>query len=330
MQVIHDAIHAPTLPHGVIATIGNYDGIHVGQRSVLELVRARARETGLLAAVVTFDPHPLTVLRPEVPLRRLTTATQKESLLDAAGMDLVAVVRFTPEFSRVPARSFVRDFLHERLGAKEIYVGSRFAFGHRRGGDLSLLRQMGESFGFAAFAVDEVTLGQEAISSTRIRTALAAGDVELAAKLLGRPYEITGLVARGEKVGRELGFPTINVAPDNELLPLDGVYACRVRLGGTGEVRNAVANIGTRPTLYDSYRRILESHLLDFDGDVYGERVELRFFQRLRAEQRFANIGELAEQIGKDVEATRRYFATGVTSASLSAAETSWPVPGDR
>ena len=321
MRVIRDAIHAADLPHGVIATIGNYDGIHRGQRSVLELVRGRARETGLLAAVVTFDPHPLTVLRPEVPLRRLTTAEQKEALLAESGIDAAVLIHFTPEFSRVPARSFVRDFLHERLGAKEIYVGSRFAFGHRRGGDLSLLRQMGDSFGFAAFAVDEVVDGDEAVSSTRIRKALAEGRVDLARRLLSRPYEITGLVARGAQIGRGLGWPTINVAPDNGLIPLGGVYACRVELGGRAESFDAVTNIGFRPTVQTTgqdpeVRQVVESHILDFDGDVYGERVRLHFFERLREEQRFPSMIALAEQIGRDVEAARLYFATTAHAAT--------------
>jgi riboflavin kinase/FMN adenylyltransferase len=309
VQVIADAMHASELPHGVIATIGNYDGIHIGQRSVLDLVRSRARHAGLLSAVVTFDPHPMSVLRPEPPVIRLTTAAQKEALLDEVGMDLVVVIRFTPEFSRLPARSFVRDFLHERLGAKEIYVGSRFAFGHRRGGDLSLLQQMGESFGFSAFAVDEVTLEGEAVSSTRIRKALLDGEVALAQRLLGRSYEIGGLVARGDQVGRSLGFPTINVAPDNELLPLDGVYATEVYFPSQDECHRAVTNVGTRPTLYDSWRRVVESHLLDFDLDVYGEQVVLRFHERLREEKKFPSMMHLAEQIGRDAETARAYFA---------------------
>ena len=317
MLVIHDAVHAPELPRGVVATIGNYDGIHLGQRSVLELLRGRARETGLLAAVVTFDPHPLCVLRPEVPIRRLTTAAQKVALLEDAGMDALVLIRFTPEFSRLPARSFVRDFLHERLDAKEIYVGSRFAFGHRRGGDLSLLRQMGESFGFSAFAVEEVSYLQEAVSSTRIRTALSSGDVELARRLLGRPYEITGLVARGEQVGRKLGWPTLNVATDDALVPLSGVYACRARLAAEPQVFDAVTNIGVRPTVQARSALVVESHLLDFDADAYGQRVELHFYERLREEQRFPSMMELSEQIGRDAAVARRYFA-GQQAMSLS------------
>lgn len=307
MQVIRDALHADDIPRGVVATIGNYDGVHIGQRAVLDLVRERARDLGVLAAVVTFDPHPIHVLRPEIPVPRISTQAQKEALLDEAGIDLVAVIRFTPEFSQIPARSFVRDFLHERLGAREIYVGSRFAFGHRRGGDLSLLQQMGRSYGFDAFAIEEVYLEGEAVSSTRIRRALLDGDVALAARLLGRPYQMTGLVARGNQLGRGLGFPTINVAPDNELIPRDGVYATRVGLPGMATLRG-VTNVGTRPTLYETWDRVVESHILDFEGDVYGERVELGFVERLRDERKFAGMMQLAEQIARDVAQARRTF----------------------
>jgi riboflavin kinase/FMN adenylyltransferase len=310
MQVIHDAIHAADLPRGVIATIGNYDGIHRGQRSVLDLVKARAQATGLPAAVVTFEPHPLTVIHPEVAVRRLTTQQQKETLLDQAAIDFVLVVRFTPEFAKMPARTFVRDFLWGALEAREIYVGSRFAFGHRREGDLSLLRQMGETYGFSAFAVDEVTHLGEPISSTRIRDLLLEGDAGLARELLGRPYAITGLVARGDRMGKRLGWPTINLAPDNDLVPYDGVYASRVYFPSFPATFDAVTNIGTRPTVYENYQRVVESHILDFNADVYGETVELRFYKRLRDERTFPSMMDLSAQIGRDVETAREFFAS--------------------
>jgi riboflavin kinase/FMN adenylyltransferase len=310
MQVIHDALHAGDLPRGVIATIGNYDGLHLGQRSVLGLVKARARDTGLQAAVVTFDPHPLTVIHPETPVRLLTTQAQKEALLDRAGVDYVLVVRFTPELAQMPARSFVRDFLWGALEAREIYVGSRFAFGHRREGDLSLLKQMGETYGFSAFAVDEVSHLGEPISSTRIRAALAEGDVALARELLGRPYAITGIIARGDRMGKRLGWPTINLAPDNDLVPFDGVYASRVFFPSFPATFDAVTNIGTRPTVYENYQRVVESHILDFNTDVYGETIELRFYKRLREERTFPSMMDLSAQIGRDVEAARDLFAS--------------------
>jgi riboflavin kinase/FMN adenylyltransferase len=320
MQVIHDALHAGDLPRGVVATIGNYDGVHRGQRRVLDLVNSRARAAGLHSAVITFDPHPLTVLHPEGAVRLLTTQAQKEALLDQADIDYVLVVRFTPEFARMPARSFVRDFLWGALEAREIYVGSRFAFGHRREGDLSLLRQMGETFGFAAFAVDEVTYLGEPISSTRVRNALAQGDVALARELLGRPYAITGLVARGDRMGKRLGWPTINLAPDNDLVPFDGVYASRVFFPSFPATFDAVTNIGTRPTVYENYQRVVESHILDFSADVYGETVELRFYKRLRGERTFPSMMDLSAQIGRDVETARAVFAALEQSETSSVA----------
>ena len=316
MQVIHDALHAADLPRGVIATIGNYDGVHRGQRSVLDLVKARARETGLQAVVVTFDPHPMSVIHPEVPIKLLTTQAQKEALLDQADVDYVVVVRFTPELAKMPARTFVRDFLWGALETRELYVGSRFSFGHRREGDLSLLKQMGETYGFAAFAVDEVSHRGEPISSTRIRNALLEGDVVLARELLGRPYAITGLIARGDRMGKRLGWPTINLAPDNDLVPFDGVYASRVYFPSFPATFDAVTNIGTRPTVYENYQRVVESHILDFNADVYGETVELRFYKRLRGERIFPSMMELSAQIGRDVETAREVFANLHETAS--------------
>jgi riboflavin kinase / FMN adenylyltransferase len=321
VQVIHDAMHAADLPRGVIATIGNYDGVHRGQRSVLDLVKARARETGLQAVVVTFDPHPLTVIHPEVAVKMLTTQAQKEALLDQADVDYVVVVRFTPEVAKMPARTFVRDFLWGALEAREIYVGSRFAFGHRREGDLSLLKQMGETYGFSAFAVDEVSHLGEPISSTRVRNALLEGDVALARELLGRPYAITGLIARGDRMGKRLGWPTINLAPDNDLVPFDGVYASRVYFPSFPATFDAVTNIGTRPTVYENYQRVVESHILDFNADVYGETVELRFYKRLRGERIFPSMMELSAQIGRDVETAREVFANLQETASSGHAE---------
>lgn len=308
MQVIHDVLHADDVPSGTIVTVGNYDGIHLGQRSVLELVVARARATGLLATVVTFDPHPLSVLQPDVSPPRITTAAQRERLLDEVGVDLVLVIRFTPEFARTPARGFVRDFLHGRLRAQEIYVGANFSFGHRREGDVSLLEQMGESYGFRTFAVDEVRVDGERVSSTRIRRLILEGRVADATRLLGRPYAITGLIARGDRMGKRLGWPTINLLPDNELVPVDGVYASRVYFPSFSASFDSATNIGTRPTVYENYERVVESHILDFGSDVYGEAVELRFYRRLREERIFANMMELSAQIGRDVEATRDYF----------------------
>jgi riboflavin kinase/FMN adenylyltransferase len=310
MHVVQDAFNSSELPHGGVGTIGNFDGVHRGQRAILDLVIARAREIGGPAVVITFDPHPLSVLAPELAPLPLTTPRQKEKLLADLGVSAMLVVRFTPDFSKVPARVFVRDFLHEKLDLKEIYVGEGFVFGHRREGDLPLLRSMGEDFGFSAFGVEEVVQGGERISSTRIRRAIAEGKVADAAEMLGRPYSISGLIARGDRMGQRLGWPTINLVPDNKLLPADGVYACRVFFPTYPASFDCVTNIGTRPTVYENYQRVVESHILDFKANVYGERVEISFYKRLREERIFPTVMDLSGQIGRDVEATREFFAS--------------------
>jgi riboflavin kinase / FMN adenylyltransferase len=309
MHVVQDAFNSSDLPRGGVGTIGNFDGVHRGQRVILDQVVARARGLGQPPVVITFDPHPLAVLSPERVPVPLTTPRQKERLLEEAGVAVLLVVRFTPEFARVSARSFVRDFLCERLDLQEIYVGSGFVFGHGREGNLELLRSMGEELGLAAHGVDEVIHGGERISSTRIRRAVAEGKVSEAAEMLGRPYSISGTIARGDRMGQRLGWPTINVMSENKLLPADGVYTSRVFFPSYPATFDCVTNIGTRPTVYENYQRVVESHILDFKADVYGQKVELSFFKRLREERIFATVMDLSAQIGRDVEAAREYFA---------------------
>jgi riboflavin kinase/FMN adenylyltransferase len=309
MHVVHDAYNSSDLPRSGVGTIGNFDGAHRGQRAILDRVVTRAGELGLPAIVVTFDPHPLAVLSPERAPVPLTTPRQKERLLEEAGIDAMLVIRFTPEFSRVPARTFVRKFLHERLDLKEIYVGESFVFGHRREGNVELLRQMGGELGYTVGGVDEVVYAGERISSTRIRRAVADGNVTEAAEMLGRPYTLEGTIARGDRMGQRLGWPTINVASENKLIPADGVYASRVCFPSYPATFDCATNIGTRPTVYENYQRVVESHILDFKADVYGQRVELQFYKRLREERIFPTVMDLSAQIGRDVEATREYFA---------------------
>jgi riboflavin kinase/FMN adenylyltransferase len=321
MIVIKDAFNASDLPRGGVGTIGNFDGVHRGQRSALDLIVARAEELGVPSVVVTFDPHPVAVLRPEQAPTLLTTLPQKEKLLDEAGVSVLLVVRFTPELAKIPAQRFVREFLHEKLDLKEVYVGSSFMFGHGREGDLSLLREMGESLGFRAFGIDEVSFGGDRISSSRIRRAISEGKVAEALDMLGRPYSIAGVIARGDRMGKRLGWPTINLVPENKLLPLDGVYATRVFFPSVPATFDCVTNIGTRPTVYENYQRVVESHILDFKADVYGERVELSFFKRLREERIFPTVMDLSAQIGRDVEATREYFSRRRMEQEAPAAE---------
>jgi riboflavin kinase / FMN adenylyltransferase len=311
MHVVQDAYASQStdLPRGGIGTIGNFDGLHLGQRAIIDRVVARARELGVPAVVITFDPHPLVILRPDQAPVRLTTPEQKEKLLAEAGVDVVLVIRFTPEFSRVPARQFVRELLHERLDLREVYVGRSFVFGHGREGDLELLQEMGNELGFQAFGAEEVAWAGERISSTRIRRSIGEGKVEDAAAMLGRPYSISGKIARGDRMGQRLGWPTINLVPEHKLVPLDGVYAGRVYFPSFPATFDCVTNIGTRPTVYENYQRVVESHVLDFKADVYGKRVEVSFYKRLREERIFPTVMDLSAQIARDVEATREYFA---------------------
>jgi len=326
VRVVRGADGPGALPRGGVVTIGNYDGLHRGQRAVLESAVARARELGAAAVVLTFDPHPLSVLDPARAPRRLTSDRQREALLAASGVDLLWVVRFSLALAAVPAESFVREFLVERLGAAEVRVGSAFAFGRGREGDLGLLRRLGEELGFAALGIPERLEGAAAISSTRIRAALEAGEAEAAARLLGRWFALDGTVVAGEQLGRRIGWPTANLqrAQPGLLLPADGVYAARLRFWQEGTEAAGVANLGVRPTRGGGGERRVEIHLFDFERQIYGARVEIEFHRRLREERKFAGIEDLRAQIARDAAAAREYFASSPGSEKMSP-----PAPAD-
>lgn len=310
MLVIQDAYATSDLPQGGVAAIGNFDAIHAGHRLLLTQAVARAAELSVPAMVITFDPHPGTVLRPELPPPvRLNTQEQKERLLEELGVSILLVLRFTPELAKTPAAQFVRDFLGARLKLRAIYVGSGFRFGQGRQGDLALLQEVGEELGFTAEGVPEVVYRGEKISTSRIRQAITEGKVEEAREMLGRPYSITGVIVRGDRMGQRLGWPTINLAADNKQLPADGVYAGRVFFPSYPATFDCVTNIGTRPTVYENYQRVVESHILDFSANVYKQRVELAFHKRLREERIFPTVMDLSAQIRRDVEATREFFS---------------------
>ncbi len=310
MRWIEDALACDELPAGVVATVGNYDGVHRGQQAILERVVTRARELGLSSAVVTFHPHPLAILSPARCPPRLTTREQKRRLLESHGIDDVLEIRFTASFARTTARAFVRGFLSARLQAREVYVGSRFVFGREREGNLTMLTRLGADTGLVAVGVPEVLADGAPVSSSRVRGALAAGQVEEAGRLLGRPFDILGTIVRGQGRGASLGWPTINLATDNELLPLKGVYASRVRFLAGDDTHESVSNVGIRPTFSElSSRPIVESHILDFAETVYGQRVAVEFLTRLRPEETFPTVAELVHQIGRDVEAARQFFS---------------------
>ena len=309
LHVVRDPLRETDLPRGGNATIGNFDGVHLGHRRILEAVVARAQETDRPSIAITFEPHPLSVLRPDRAPRRLQTLHQKEEAIEALGGENLLVIPFTRDFSLIEPEEFVRSVLEERLAVSELFLGSHFAFGRGKRGDLALLTRMGPECGFVASGVEEVFFEGEPISSTRIRTAIARGDVRRANAMLGREYELDGLVARGDKVGRKIGYPTINLEPENELHPADGVYVTQIHIRSFGRRFDCVTNIGRRPTVYEDYATTIETYVLDFSADVYGEKVRLFFFDRLREERKFPSVTDLSEQIGRDIQATRDYFA---------------------
>lgn len=299
-----------------ILTIGNFDGIHLGHRAILDTVIARARIARGEAVVYTFDPHPRKVISPESAPRLLTTSEQKLELLAAAGVDAVIIEPFNLEFARTAPDVFIREFIHARIRPLEVYVGYDFHFGRDREGSMRLLSELGPRLGFSVTIIPEVIVGGGDVNSSRIRELLVKGGVEEAALLLGRDFSVRGQVVKGDARGRTLGFPTANLAPENEVLPEAGVYAGWFRCLDAGDppagaIWPAVTNVGTRPTFGDSDRVVAEAHLLDFSGDLYGRRVELSFACRLRAERRFAGVEALREQIERDRAEARRRLAAG-------------------
>jgi riboflavin kinase/FMN adenylyltransferase len=298
---------------GSVVTIGAYDGVHLGHRAVIAEVRRRAAAASLQSAVVTFDRHPASVVRPESAPRLLTDLEQKLELLAATGVDRALVITFDEARSHEPAEDFVREVLVGCLGAKVVIVGEDFHFGHQRKGNVELLRAMGEELGFeveglALVGASGAPVVQGArVSSTAIRHALVEGDLSAAEAMLGRPYEVRGIVAHGDERGRELGYPTANVSvPGDILLPADGIYAGWFgRSDGT--LLPAALSLGRRPTFYvEAHASLLEAHVLDFEGDLYDEHVRVRFVARLRGEERFESVEDLVAQIGRDCEEARK------------------------
>ena len=298
-----------------VLTVGNFDGFHVGHQRIVATVTARARACDGQAAVYTFEPHPRKVLQPEHAPRLLTTLEQKLELFEAAGVDVAIVEPFDREFARLPAERFVHEVLHERIDPIEVYVGYDFRYGRDREGSMRTLTELGPHLGFSVTIVPEVKLGRRDVNSTRIRELLEQASVEEAGLLLGRPYRIRGRVVPGDRRGRTLGFPTLNLDAENEVLPQTGVYAGHVRFLDEGSpaaqsVFGAVTNVGRRPTFGGSPRVLTEAHLLDFAAEAYGRRIEVTFEHHLRAEQRFPDVDALRAQIAADAELARKKLAS--------------------
>ena len=312
MEIIRDPRGCPPRPGGTAATIGAYDGVHRGHQAVIANVRERAARQGLETAVVTFDRHPASVVRPESAPKLLTDLEQRLQLLEIAGVDLTVVVPFDHERAEESAKAFVRAILADCLHARLVVVGADFHFGHQRRGNVELLRREGDQHGFVVEGMELVGADwHEAapdgrVSSTLIRRSLIEGDVARAAALLGRHHEVRGTVVKGDQRGRELGFPTANLEVSDEIqLPADGVYAAWY-VRANGDIHPAAASLGRRPTFYeDQPHSLVEAHVLDADLDLYGERAGVQFVERIRGQEKFASVEDLVAQMHRDVDRTR-------------------------
>jgi riboflavin kinase/FMN adenylyltransferase len=286
-----------------VVTIGVFDGVHLGHQEIIGYTVKRARDLGIQSVVVTFDPHPSEVVRPGSHPAVLTPPARKAELVEALGADVLCVIPFTPDFSRLPAEAFVHDVLVEHLHAALVVVGENFRFGHRALGDVEQLRRLGRSFGYGVEDAPLVTSDGLIFSSTYIRACVDAGDVRAAAAALGRPHRIEGVVVRGDQRGREIGFPTANLlCTPRTAVPADGVYAAR--LVRRDERLMAAVSIGTNPTFSGRERRV-EAYVLDFEGDLYGERLSLDFVTHLREMRTYGSLPPLIDQIGQDVADAR-------------------------
>ena len=296
----------PARWHKPVLALGNFDGLHRGHTKIIERIRRVAVERGATSLVLTFDPHPPRVVRPDKAPPLLMTLDQKIEALGKAGVQGVAIVKFTAELSRWEPEMFVKAVLVDWLRVGEVWVGADFLFGRDRSGNFSLLRALGAQYGFRAEKIDPVRYKDFVVSSTRIRRLVSEGRVDEAGALLGRHMFIDGLVVRGAGRGRELGVPTANVSSTNELLPPHGVYATAVTIDGV--VHPGVTNIGLRPTFGDATATTVEVHVLGIDRELYGKTIRVGFVQRLRDERRFPDVDALKAQIDADVRRAQRLF----------------------
>jgi riboflavin kinase/FMN adenylyltransferase len=306
MRLFHGYENAE-IARPTVLTLGVFDGLHLGHQLIIERVVERACALRAVPTVITFDPHPRAVLHPASAPPLLQTFDQKTEAFDVLGVEQTIVIRFTREFAGRSAEEFLRDVVYERLQAREAYLGCGFAFGRGREGDINLLRRVSRELGFFADEVPEVRLHGQRISSSRIRELLASGRVNLARRMLGRPYGVEGRVVRGAERGRTLGFPTANLRPVNRVIPRGGVYVTATLIDGAW--RRSVTNVGVRPTFESEGEPSVETFVMDWDGDLYGDVVRVRFLHRLRGERRFASAEELKRQIDADVSRARKYFA---------------------
>lgn len=289
-----------------LATLGNFDGVHLGHQAAMALLRERASLSGSPSMVITFEPHPVSVLRPESAPKRLMTAEQKAEAIAAEGVDRLIIVRFSQEFSKMAPREFVADFLVGSLGVSELVLGGNFRFGTARSGDLATLRGFGAEFGFSVHEVSPSIVSGEMISSSRIRASILSGELDGAAAMLGRPYFVQGIVVAGDGRGRTIGFPTANLEVNGDVLVEDGVYVTSTEF--EGQKHQSMTHLGHRPT-FGVTERAIETHLLNFDANLYGKKLTLSFFDRIRGTVAFDSADALRNQLMRDQSQVRSYFA---------------------
>lgn len=307
MELIRGLHNLKSHHRGCVATIGNFDGVHLGHQAVIGQLAEKSQDLRLPTLVMLFEPQPLEFFRPAEAPGRLMRLREKLQALRRYSVDRVLLCRFDARFAALTADRFIERILVQGLGVRYLVVGDDFRFGAQRRGDFAMLEHAGHQHGFQVVNMHTIGADGERVSSTRVRTALAAGDLEQAEKLLGRPYRMCGRVAHGRKLGRTFGVPTANIQLHRQTSPLHGIFFVEV-FGLDREPLPAVASLGTRPTVGGTHM-LLEVHLLDFDGDIYGRHVNVNFLHKLRDEQRFASIDELKVWIGRDIAAARAYFA---------------------
>ena len=306
MQLIRGLHNIRPEHRGCAATIGSFDGVHLGHQAVLGQLAERAQEMHLPATLITFEPHPREYFQPGSAPPRLTRFREKMEALRRCGIDRVVCLRFDAYLAGLPAEEFIRIILIDGVAVKYLVVGDDFHFGRGRSGNFATLQRLGMAHGFTVVNMHTFNVADSRVSSTRIREALQRGDLETAETLLGRSYRMSGRVAHGDKRGRTIGFPTANIHLHRAVAPVDGVFAVEV-FGIPGEPVNGVANVGVRPTVGGT-RSLLEVHLFDFDCDIYGAHVQVGFLKKLRPERRFESFAQLQQQIMRDAEQARAYF----------------------
>ncbi|MGH9677917.1 MAG: bifunctional riboflavin kinase/FAD synthetase, partial [Candidatus Acidiferrum sp.] len=313
---------------GSVLAIGNFDGIHLGHQSILRAVVSRAHALDAVATALTFDPSPRRVLRPESAPLRLSTNEQRMKWFHEVGLEAAVVMPFTLELARLAPEEFVEHFLVRDLRVRAVLVGENFRFGHNQAGDVRLLRDLGIRHHFEVVTIPPVLHRGEVVSSTVIRREVSSGDVTHAARLLGRPFALTGEVVTGTGTGRRFTFPTLNLAPEQELLPARGVYVTRTVFDGQARSHGSVTNIGVRPTFNGSSLSV-ETHLLDFPGEPTPKRIEVHFCKRLREEKKFSGPEELRAQISRDISAANEFFSRLRHFRSVRTPPNASPVPGE-